>query len=143
MGSCNDEQEFLSLFFPPVVQNLILICFMWRKLNFLLINHYERKRNIDLTVSAFARLHSHEEHALQSQSLTEATLTIAGKSQFASLLGYITHQTLILMSLENVFIPVMWCLYHPFVLVVEKAMHLPLIKKRGREGWSGEDMHLH
>lgn len=48
------------------------------KLNFLSINHFERKRNIELTVSAFARLHTLAEHALQSQSLTEATLTIAG-----------------------------------------------------------------
>ncbi|KAL9403699.1 hypothetical protein Peur_000671 [Populus x canadensis] len=68
------------------------------KLNFLSINRFERKKNIELTVSAFARLHTLAEHALQSQSLTEATLTIAGKSQFASLLGYITHQPFILMS---------------------------------------------
>ncbi|KAI5605369.1 hypothetical protein BDE02_01G346900 [Populus trichocarpa] len=36
------------------------------------------EKNIELTVSAFARLHTLAEHALQSQSLTEATLTIAG-----------------------------------------------------------------
>ncbi|CAK7327686.1 unnamed protein product [Dovyalis caffra] len=48
------------------------------KLNFLSINRFERKKNIELAVSAFARLHTLEEHALQSQNLTEATLTIAG-----------------------------------------------------------------
>lgn len=48
------------------------------KLNFLSINRFERKKNIELAVSAFARLHHLEEHALQSQKLNEATLTIAG-----------------------------------------------------------------
>lgn len=48
------------------------------KLNFLSINRFERKKNIELAVSAFARLHNLEEHALQSQKLNEATLTIAG-----------------------------------------------------------------
>lgn len=48
------------------------------KLNFLSINRFERKKNIELAVSAFARLHTLEEHALQSQKLNEATLTIAG-----------------------------------------------------------------
>ncbi|XP_011044077.1 PREDICTED: alpha-1,3/1,6-mannosyltransferase ALG2 [Populus euphratica] len=48
------------------------------KLNFLSINRFERKKNIELAVSAFARLHALEEHALQSQKLNEATLTIAG-----------------------------------------------------------------
>jgi hypothetical protein len=54
-----------------------------------------------LAVSAFARLHNLEEHALQSQKLNEATLTIAGKSQSASFLGYITKEFHILMNLEN------------------------------------------
>uniref|UniRef100_A0A6N2KJ51 Alpha-1,3/1,6-mannosyltransferase ALG2 n=1 Tax=Salix viminalis TaxID=40686 RepID=A0A6N2KJ51_SALVM len=49
------------------------------KLNFLSINRFERKKNIELAVSAFARLHTLEEHGLQSQKLNEATLTIAGK----------------------------------------------------------------
>lgn len=48
------------------------------KLNFLSINRFERKKNIELAVSAFARLHTLEEHAPQSQKLNEATLTIAG-----------------------------------------------------------------
>ncbi|KAJ6770299.1 ALPHA-13/16-MANNOSYLTRANSFERASE ALG2 [Salix purpurea] len=48
------------------------------KLNFLSINRFERKKNIELAVSAFARLHTLEEHGLQSQKLNEATLTIAG-----------------------------------------------------------------
>lgn len=48
------------------------------KLNFLSINRFERKKNIELAVSAFARLHHLEEHALQSKKLNEATLTIAG-----------------------------------------------------------------
>jgi len=97
---CHRRISFIA-FFPPVVQNLILICFMWHRLNFLSINRFERKKNIELAVSAFARLHNLEEHALQSQKLNEATLTIAGKSQSASFLGYITKEFHILMNLEN------------------------------------------
>ncbi|GAV56939.1 LOW QUALITY PROTEIN: Glycos_transf_1 domain-containing protein/Glyco_trans_4_4 domain-containing protein [Cephalotus follicularis] len=49
------------------------------KLNFLSINRFERKKNIDLAVSAFAMLNSHEKGFLQNQNLADATLTIAGK----------------------------------------------------------------
>jgi hypothetical protein len=36
-----------------------------------------------------------------------------------------------------VFIPVMWRLHYPFILVAERAMHLPLIKIGGRAGVGG------
>jgi len=95
-----------------------------------------------LTVSAFARLHTLAEHALQSQSLTEATLTIAGKSQFASLLGYITHQPFILMSLENGFYTCDVASSLSLYTCCRKG-HAPSSHKKRREGGSGGDMHLH
>ncbi|KAM1583201.1 hypothetical protein ACFX10_030843 [Malus domestica] len=49
------------------------------KLNFLSINHFERKKNIDLAISAFALLHSLEGDMLQGPDLAEASLTIVGK----------------------------------------------------------------
>ncbi|KDP34793.1 hypothetical protein JCGZ_10573 [Jatropha curcas] len=48
------------------------------KSNFLSINRFERKKNIELAVSAFAMLHTLDEHALQNDNVSEATLTIAG-----------------------------------------------------------------
>uniref|UniRef100_A0A2P2L1G6 Alpha-1,3/1,6-mannosyltransferase ALG2 n=1 Tax=Rhizophora mucronata TaxID=61149 RepID=A0A2P2L1G6_RHIMU len=48
------------------------------KLNFLSINRFERKKNIDLAVSAFARLHNLKVQDLQRHDLKDATLTIAG-----------------------------------------------------------------
>nr|XP_029120031.1 alpha-1,3/1,6-mannosyltransferase ALG2 isoform X3 [Elaeis guineensis] len=47
------------------------------KLNFLSINRFERKKNLQLAISAFALLHSFES-TLPDNSLSEATLTIAG-----------------------------------------------------------------
>ncbi|KAJ8749184.1 hypothetical protein K2173_018655 [Erythroxylum novogranatense] len=47
------------------------------KLNFLSINRFERKKNIDLAVSAFAMLRDLKEHQLQ-HVFKNATLTIAG-----------------------------------------------------------------
>jgi hypothetical protein len=107
---------------------------MWHRLNFLSINRFERKKNIELAVSAFARLHTLEEHALQSQKLNEATLTIAGKSQFASFLGYITKEFHILMSLENGF-----CTWDAVFSLSLYACcgkgHVPSsLEERGREG---------
>ncbi|XP_027343648.1 alpha-1,3/1,6-mannosyltransferase ALG2 [Abrus precatorius] len=47
------------------------------KLNFLSINRFERKKNIQLAISAFAMLHSPEE-AHKHKEITNASLTIAG-----------------------------------------------------------------
>ena len=49
------------------------------RLNFLSINRFERKKNIDLAVSAFAMLHTLEENIHQTSNLADANLTIAGK----------------------------------------------------------------
>ncbi|PRQ31009.1 putative hexosyltransferase [Rosa chinensis] len=48
------------------------------KLNFLSINRFERKKNIDLAISAFAMLRTLEGDMLQGLNLAEASLTIAG-----------------------------------------------------------------
>jgi glycosyltransferase involved in cell wall biosynthesis len=50
------------------------------RLNFLSINRFERKKNIDLAISAFAMLHTLEGDVLQNNNLDDASLTIAGKS---------------------------------------------------------------
>ncbi len=55
---------------------------MWHSLNFLSINRFERKKNIELAVSAFAMLHTLDKHALENHNLPDATLTIAGKSGY-------------------------------------------------------------
>lgn len=48
------------------------------KLNFLSINRFERKKNIDLAISAFAMLYNLEGDASQNHNLDDASLTIAG-----------------------------------------------------------------
>ncbi|RAL38612.1 hypothetical protein DM860_002590 [Cuscuta australis] len=49
------------------------------KLNILSINRFERKKNIELAISAFARLYNHEEgNNHQCPNVAEASLTIAG-----------------------------------------------------------------
>lgn len=48
------------------------------KLNFLSINRFERKKNIDLAISAFAMLHNLEGDVHQNSNLDDASLTIAG-----------------------------------------------------------------
>ncbi|KAF5730738.1 alpha-1 3/1 6-mannosyltransferase ALG2 [Tripterygium wilfordii] len=48
------------------------------KLNFLSINRFERKKNIDLAVSAFAALQNLGTDVPQRQNLADTTLTIAG-----------------------------------------------------------------
>lgn len=48
------------------------------KLNFLSINRYERKKNIELAISAFVMLHTLESNAPQSHNLAEASLTVVG-----------------------------------------------------------------
>ncbi|KAK8647813.1 hypothetical protein V6N13_121540 [Hibiscus sabdariffa] len=48
------------------------------KLNFLSVNRFERKKNIELAVSAFAMLHTLEGNVHQTSNLVDADLTIAG-----------------------------------------------------------------
>ncbi|XP_050220091.1 alpha-1,3/1,6-mannosyltransferase ALG2 isoform X2 [Mercurialis annua] len=48
------------------------------KLNFLSINRFERKKNIELAVSAFAMLHTHHVRTSENNNAFDATLTIAG-----------------------------------------------------------------
>ncbi|KAF3442381.1 hypothetical protein FNV43_RR16297 [Rhamnella rubrinervis] len=48
------------------------------KLNFLSINRFERKKNINLAISAFAKLHTLEGDVLEGLNLAEASLTIVG-----------------------------------------------------------------
>ncbi|XP_074370378.1 uncharacterized protein LOC141711670 isoform X2 [Apium graveolens] len=48
------------------------------KLNFLSINRFERKKNIDLAISAFSMLCKDETNVLQCRNLADATLTVAG-----------------------------------------------------------------
>ncbi|XP_059662739.1 uncharacterized protein LOC132308625 [Cornus florida] len=48
------------------------------KLNFLSINRFERKKNIDLAISAFAMLHALEGDVLQGHNLADVCLTVAG-----------------------------------------------------------------
>ena len=49
------------------------------RLNFLSINRFERKKNIDLAISAFAMLHTLEGD-VHGRNVADATLTVAGKS---------------------------------------------------------------
>ncbi|KAK9199085.1 hypothetical protein WN944_014272 [Citrus x changshan-huyou] len=48
------------------------------KLNFLSINRFERKKNIDLALSAFAMLQNLEEDVFKNHNTADVTLTIAG-----------------------------------------------------------------
>ncbi|KAM3373911.1 alpha-1,3/1,6-mannosyltransferase ALG2 [Capsicum galapagoense] len=48
------------------------------KLNFLSINRFERKKNIELAISAFAMLHAHEVHDHQGVDMYDVSLTVAG-----------------------------------------------------------------
>ncbi|KAM3307203.1 alpha-1,3/1,6-mannosyltransferase ALG2 [Capsicum chacoense] len=48
------------------------------KLNFLSINRFERKKNIELAISAFAMLHAHEVHDHQGVDMNDVSLTVAG-----------------------------------------------------------------
>ncbi|EXB22359.1 hypothetical protein L484_004352 [Morus notabilis] len=49
------------------------------RLNFLSINRFERKKNIDLAISAFSLLHKGEHGVFQGLNLDQVSLTIAGK----------------------------------------------------------------
>ncbi|KAH7544005.1 hypothetical protein JRO89_XS15G0085000 [Xanthoceras sorbifolium] len=55
------------------------------KLNFLSINRFERKKNIDLAVGAFAMLQTLEGDVFKNHNLADVTLTIAGKSSISGL----------------------------------------------------------
>ncbi|GAY66546.1 hypothetical protein CUMW_249550, partial [Citrus unshiu] len=46
-------------------------------LNFLSINRFERKKNIDLALSAFAMLRNLEEDVFKNRDTADVTLTIA------------------------------------------------------------------
>ncbi|XP_024021660.1 alpha-1,3/1,6-mannosyltransferase ALG2 [Morus notabilis] len=48
------------------------------RLNFLSINRFERKKNIDLAISAFSLLHKGEHGVFQGLNLDQVSLTIAG-----------------------------------------------------------------
>lgn len=48
------------------------------KLNFLSINRFEKKKNIDLAILAFGMLHSHKGDILQGHNIADASLTIVG-----------------------------------------------------------------
>ncbi|XP_049411333.1 uncharacterized protein LOC125874482 [Solanum stenotomum] len=48
------------------------------KLNFLSINRFERKKNIELAISAFAMVHAHEVHDHQGVNMNDISLTVAG-----------------------------------------------------------------
>ncbi|KAF3644805.1 putative beta-1,3-galactosyltransferase 14-like [Capsicum annuum] len=59
------------------------------KLNFLSINRFERKKNIELAISAFAMLHAHEVHDHQGVDMNDVSLTVAGKFiQFFKFRGF-------------------------------------------------------
>ncbi|XP_019249463.1 PREDICTED: alpha-1,3/1,6-mannosyltransferase ALG2-like [Nicotiana attenuata] len=49
------------------------------KLNFLSINRFERKKNIELAISAFAMLCTHGMHDRQGVNIDDVSLTVAGK----------------------------------------------------------------
>ncbi|XP_009769704.1 uncharacterized protein [Nicotiana sylvestris] len=48
------------------------------KLNFLSINRFERKKNIELAISAFATLHTHGMHDDRGVNMDDVSLTVAG-----------------------------------------------------------------
>ncbi|GMP65823.1 hypothetical protein CsSME_00026461 [Camellia sinensis var. sinensis] len=48
------------------------------RLNFLSVNRFERKKNIDLAISAFAMLRTLEGDVLQGHNVADATLTVVG-----------------------------------------------------------------
>ena len=50
------------------------------RLGFLSINRFERKKNIDLAISAFAMLHTLQGDVLHGHNVADATLTVSGKS---------------------------------------------------------------
>lgn len=55
------------------------------RLGFLSINRFERKKNIGLAISAFAKLGTLEGGILQDCNAADVSLIIAGKSQLFSL----------------------------------------------------------
>ena len=57
---------------------LTFICKFLYSLNFLSINRFEKKKNIDLAISAFAMLRTLEGDALGGQNFADASLTISG-----------------------------------------------------------------
>ena len=74
--------NFFNLHIPPSTTKLTFICKFLYRLNFLSINRFERKKNIDLAISAFAMLRTLEGDALGGQNFADASLTIAGNFSF-------------------------------------------------------------
>lgn len=58
------------------------LTFLFR-LNFLSINRFERKKNIELAISAFAKLHKYDQDVLHGVNLADVSLSIAGTSNSA------------------------------------------------------------
>ncbi|KAF3655374.1 putative carboxylesterase 4-like [Capsicum annuum] len=100
------------------------------KLNFLSINRFERKKNIELAISAFAMLHAHEVHDHQGVDMNDVSLTVAGK--FIQFFKF---------SCKNSNIPLEVIVraneIYEFVLCVENVEYLEELKKLAeREGVS-------
>lgn len=70
--------------------------FLWCRLNFLSINRFERKKNIDLALSAFVTLQMHE----GDHNISDVNLTIAGKSLTISGLANVLYYWLLSMSVH-------------------------------------------
>ncbi|KAL3821258.1 hypothetical protein ACJIZ3_007163 [Penstemon smallii] len=60
------------------VLNSHSMMFYYCRLNFLSINRFERKKNIELAISAFARLFTNQSDIVESDNNKEVSLTIAG-----------------------------------------------------------------
>lgn len=56
-----------------------LLFFFWFRPNFLSINRFERKKNIELAISAFAMLRTLIGDSLQHQDISNASLTVVGE----------------------------------------------------------------
>uniref|UniRef100_A0A5B6ZDK9 Alpha-1,3/1,6-mannosyltransferase ALG2 n=1 Tax=Davidia involucrata TaxID=16924 RepID=A0A5B6ZDK9_DAVIN len=73
---CSTQLSMLISLTNPMLLSNEHACISW--LNFLSINRFERKKNIDLAISAFAMLHALEGDVLEGHNLADASLTVAG-----------------------------------------------------------------
>lgn len=62
-----------------VLSNFSLLLFRW---SFLSINRFERKKNIELAISAFAMLYNSQQDFLQGDNKNELSLIVAGKFRY-------------------------------------------------------------
>ncbi|PHT27940.1 hypothetical protein CQW23_32469 [Capsicum baccatum] len=100
------------------------------KLNFLSINRFERKKNIELAISAFAMLHAHEVHDHQGVDMNDVSLTVAGK--FIQFFKFSSKNSNIPLEVR-----VRANEIYEFVLCVENVEYLEELKKLAeREGVS-------